>query len=455
MRLTAHTPHTATFAGPDDAIVAVELRRGSVSLLVSVRAHDQVHQDRLRLTEAKQCERFCRAVRGKLQVTLDPAELMALQAVVDGLLAPPDVPLPASDDGRVADMILDAAHPWQALHAVREQAGLVGDDRVWGWGVLALASRSLPEPLWLSIQGAGALDVLTTLAAAVPEEWREHPHRLTAGGVRSSELKHRILVVDDHAILKPDARLALQVQRAQGTPVGLITAGQGALVDTLTVGVDESPAQTKRVQAALLRGARQRGAFTTALAAVLRRLPTTPVVLPYSDRIHFPCERPSHRTELGWLLSATAAMTLLHHRHRRVLDGSLVSEPADLEAVLPLIQGVLGVISDGLTDSARMLLAYLRTSNAEAWTGPELRAAFGHWTRYAMTRALDMLTKQGYLQAHGGGRGRKPVIYTPYDGFEADAAGERAAAIVLSPAPVIADNCRSTVGNITSVTKTA
>jgi hypothetical protein len=299
MRLSGHNEHTATFEAGEGVVVAVELSAAK-QRDVCVRYQDLVHQGRFDLLVDKQRDRFCRAAQGKLGCSLEPADFDHIQEVVAGLIAPPEVPLAQNDDGTIADTILDAADPWAALQAFREDTGWVGDEQAWGLGLLTLASRSLPHPLWLSVSGAGALKMLMALAQAVPEEWREHPNKVTAGGIRSADLRHRVLVLDDFRSLRADARLALQIEAAKGTSVALLGVGPSD-IPMIAVELDDSPEQTKRVQRAALSKKGDCHHFTTGIQAIVRRLPHVAVEIPYADRIRFPSQRTEHRQELEWL----------------------------------------------------------------------------------------------------------------------------------------------------------
>ncbi len=323
--------------------------------------------------------------------------------------------------------------------------GWVGDSQAKRLALLTLAGLGLDRPPWLLLQGPSAvtLPIIGVLAEIIPAERQLHLTRATEGSLISQGpdgLRHRLLIMDEAAAVKPATLTALRVLQARGGlavpvsardaasgrmtsrlseargPVGMLCAATASCgLDALAVVVrlDETPEQTARVQTAARQAARSgidhpaRDRCRARWQGVLAGIPQLPVRVPTADRVQFPARHPRHRFEQDQFLALVEASALLHHQQRTQVDGCLIATDADIALVIDATRGLLGRTDDGLSERARQLVALLAARPDRSITIPQLAEAKPPWTRDVARGVLDELLRAQVVAGPSTGRGRK------------------------------------------------
>lgn len=362
------------------------------------------------------------AVMGHLAVVLDAAE----RAVADA----PSATVVVLDDERrkAAEQLLSTKDLLDRAAAAMERLGHVGEDAVKRLAYLVAASRMLARPLsalLLAPPGTGKSAVLDAVTALMPPEHVVSVVRLTpqvlfyAG---PDALKHRLVVVDEYEG-QQDADHAIRVLQSKGElsltttvkgkaesftvrgPVAVMSGSTSSTLDAqntsrcIELALDDSPAQTQRIQAAQAAawsGARKKPmdvqVWQDAQRVLAEGAPVA-VVIPFAPRLVFPARSTTDRRGSAKLLGLVAAHALLYSRQReRDREGRVVATGADYGAVHALLKPSIEHAVDGLSDRAARLYRWL-VAQGLAVSRRQIAAALA-WSYNTTKRALAELTAQ-------------------------------------------------------------
>jgi DNA primase len=367
-------------------------------------------------------ERFGREpgqVMGHLALLLDQVE--RAQALVDR----PAVVVLTPERRAAAEALLSAPDLLDRAAAALDALGYVGEDATKRLAYLVATSRLLTKPLsaiLMAPSGAGKSDLLDKLTLLLPAEAVEFLSRVTPSALYYAgpeALRHKVVVVDeqagasdaDYAIrtlqTKGLLRLALTVAgrterfEAHG-PIALLSGTTRSDLDPenlsrcLELPLDDSPEQTRRIQAA------QRHAWAGHAREVVdtqlwqdaqRALEPLAVVIPFAERLDYPARTTKDRRDQQKLLALVAAHALLHQRQReRDEHGRVVASVGDYEAIHRLLIAVLQQTHDGLSPRAARVYRLLAESDRPL-TRREIADKIG-WNYMTSVRALDELVAQ-------------------------------------------------------------
>jgi len=396
--------------------VVVEVRLSDADTQGALPHTDRVdlvsHKARLRFA-GELADAFARQRRdlyGHLTCLLDAAERAAAR--------PSPAPAPLSEARRAAAEAA-LARP-DLLDAAAEALALVGEDRVKRLAYLVATSRLLARPLsalLLAPSGCGKSSLLDALERALPEGEVLYLSRLSGQALfyaGPDALRHKLVLIDEQAgaseadyslrTLQSKGYLSLRLPsrgpvRVEG-PISLMSGTTSSdlnpenLSRCLELCLDDSPAQTRRIQAAQRRAwAGEDDAPASAAQAALRDaqrlLEPLTVRLPFARRLRFPACTPHDRRGSQKLLGLVAAHALLHQRQRgRDPQGRLLAEPRDYAAVHALVRADLGREAVGL--SGRAARAARALEQGGPLTRRELAQAQG-WSYNTAKRALAEL----------------------------------------------------------------
>lgn len=276
-----------------------------------------------------------------------------------------------------AEALLAADDLLERAAAAMTALGHVGEEEVKRLCFLVALSRLLERPLsalLLAPSGTGKSAVLEAVAALVPPEQQVALVRLTAQSLfyaGPEALRHKLVLVDeyegqeeaDHAVRVLQSRGELtQTATVKGKaerftvkgPVAVMSGTTSAAIDpqnasrALLLGLDDSPAQTRRIQEAQ---ARAWAGSTRGRAPALRvwhdaqRLlgeePPARVAIPFAARLALPARTSADRRLGPQLFGLVATHALLQSRRRaRDRQGRIVATDADYAAVHALLQPV-------------------------------------------------------------------------------------------------------------------
>lgn len=379
------------------------------------------HRARLRLAGelADAFGRQRREVYGHLTSLLDAAERAAARAAQ----APAPKPLDEERQTRAADLLARE----DLLDAAAGSLALVGEERVKRLAYLVATSRLLPRPLsalLLAPSGCGKSSLLDALERALPAGAVLYLSRLSGQALYyagADALRHKLVLIDEQ-VGASEADYSLRTLQSKGFltvrlpnrgevrvegPISLMSGTTSTdlnpenLSRCLELCLDDSPAQTRRIQAAQQR-AWARGAADHAapcgapnsvtsqtLRDAQRLLEPLAVRIPFAERLRFPARTTHDRRGSEKLLGLVAAHALLYQRQRgRDERGRLLAEPSDYAAVHALVRGDLARDGEGL--SARAERAALALEQAGRLARRELAAALG-WSYNTAKRALAEL----------------------------------------------------------------
>ena len=377
------------------------------------------HRARLRLAGelADAFGRQRRDVYGHLTSLLDAAERAAARAAQ----APAPDPLDEERRTRAADLLARE----DLLDAAAGSLALVGEERVKRLAYLVATSRLLPRPLsalLLAPSGCGKSSLLDALEDALPAGAVVYLSRLSGQALYYAgrdALRHKLVLIDEQ-VGASEADYSLRTLQSKGFltvrlpnrgevrvegPISLMSGTTSTdlnpenLSRCLELCLDDSPAQTRRIQAAQQR-AWARGAAgaapraqaqtqTQTLRDAQRLLEPLAVRIPFAERLRFPARTTHDRRGSEKLLGLVAAHALLYQRQRgRDEAGRLLAEPSDYAAVHALVRGDLA--RDGAGLSARAERAARALEPAGRLSRRELAAALG-WSYNTAKRALAEL----------------------------------------------------------------
>ena len=378
------------------------------------------HRARLRLAGelADAFGRERRAVYGHLTSLLDAAERAAARAAQ----APAPKPLDEERQTRAAALLARE----DLLDAAAGCLALVGEERVKRLAYLVATSRLLPRPLsalLLAPSGCGKSSLLDALEQALPAGAVLYLSRLSGQALYyagADALRHKLVLIDEQ-VGATEADYSLRTLQSKGFltvrlpnrgevrvegPISLMSGTTSTdlnpenLSRCLELCLDDSPAQTRRIQAAQqrawARGAAAPGSVAAPGAAAQqtlrdaqRLLEPLAVRIPFAERLRFPARTTHDRRGSEKLLGLVAAHALLHQRQRgRDEAGRLLAEPSDYAAVHALVRGDLARDAVGL--SARAARAARALEQAGRLARRELAAALG-WSYNTAKRALTEL----------------------------------------------------------------
>jgi len=331
------------------------------------------------------------------------------------------------------DLLERAAKAMDAL-------GHVGEPQCKRIGYLVATSRLLPRPLSAILRapsGCGKSQLLEAVEGLVPPEAVSFLSRLTPQALfyaGPNHLKHKLVLVDEQAgaseadysirTLQSKGFLTLQSPgkpptRVEG-PIALMSGTTSAdlnpenLSRCLELVLDDSPAQTKRIQQAQRRawaGKRRAGVDVQLWQDAQRLLEPLPVVIPFAERLRFPARTTHDRRGNEKLLGLVASHALLHQRQReRDPRGQVVATPEDYAAVYGLLQPVLAAELDELSPRAAQVYRCLIDAGeplARRDVAKRLRCGYN-----TAKRALADLLAQELVSTVPGG---PPTLYRVLD----------------------------------------
>lgn len=320
---------------------------------------------------------------------------------------------------RASDLLDRAALAMDAL-------GLVGEEATKRLAYLVVTSRLLDRPLSAVLSAptsSGKSALMGALARLLPPESVELLSRLTPQALfyaGPNALRHKVLLVDEHAGAR-EAEHSLRTLLSNGSltlrsaprpgggavspitvhgPIALLSGTTGQvheehLTRCLELCLDESPAQTERVQAAQAAASAGQPGPRVDLEVwrdAQRLLESADVVVPYAPRLRFPARTSHDRRDHQKLLALIMAHALLHQRQRQRDDQfRVVATPADYAAVHRLVTTALRVELQGL--SSRAARAYAALAERPAQTRRELAVSQG-WAYNTAKKALAELLDQ-------------------------------------------------------------
>ena len=325
----------------------------------------------------------------------------------------------------VAEALLNERGLLDRAAAALEALGYVGEEATKRLAYLIATSRLLARPLsgiLMAPSGAGKSDLLDKLTLLLPPEAVEYLSRLTPSALYYAGpdcLRHKLVIVDEQAGVT-DADYAVRTLQTKGLlrqavsvggrterleahgPIALLSGTTSPSLDPenlsrcLELPLDDSPEQTKRIQAAQRRAWAGHAPPTVDVQAwqdAQRALESVEVVLPFAEQLDYPARTTRDRRDQQKLLSLVAAHALLHQRQRqRDKGGRLVATLADYEAVHRLLTATLEQSQDGLSPRAARVYKLLAEAQ-EPLTRRELAEAIG-WNYMTSVRALDELVAQ-------------------------------------------------------------
>lgn len=325
-------------------------------------------------------------------------------------------------DPRLLDRVLDTF----------EVTGVVGEKDNLTLAYLAATSRKLPRPLGVILQSssaAGKSSIMNAVLAFVPEEDRVAYSAMTGQSLfyaPGSNLRHKVLAIAEEQgaheasyslkLLQSEGsisiastgkdpgsgRLVSQEYKVEG-PVALLLTTTSIDIDEelanrcITLTVDESPEQTKRIHErqrraqtlAGLLGHEARGHLLRLQQNAQRLLRQVGVVNPHADELAYPDLRVRARRDFRKLLTLIEASALLH-QHQRVTktvehNGTVVeyveASMADIEIATRLLEAVGAVGVNDLPPQTMRLLEQIaafveaRTPEEKKFSRRELREA--------------------------------------------------------------------------------
>jgi DNA primase len=443
------------------------------------------HLDTLDLYSSKARKAY--AMASALELSLDTeilySDLAKITSALESLRdAEEQVPL---EDQPV---ILDETQKAQALELLAredlldvlladlESLGVVGERDAKLTTFLCLISRQLSSPLGLVVQSSSAAGKSTLLDAVLSLMPPEAVHRFSALSGQSlyyvdgGRLRHKILALSEDGGLRGAAyalkllqsegsltmastgkdsktgRLSTQSYRTEG-PVAVALTTTSVDLDPelmnrcLVLEVDESQAQTERIQA-LQRHMRTRaGQIQKAQSAALilkwqnalRMLRPVSIVNPHVSELRFVAGRARNRRDQAKFLSLTDAVAHLFQYQRPVKSDAygqyIEVEPRDVKLAFELCRRPLAPSREDLPPQSRMALQRLRSALLQKAKieGLELRQIrfsrrdFREWTGVGVTQArvhLGRLIETEWLRLASAPKGNQgqgnPTGHTEY-----------------------------------------
>ena len=428
-----------------------------VALSVTDEATGAFHLDTLDLYQAKARGAYLEVASTELKVDRDllARELAEVifateAALVDGGEAPR--PGMSQEEHRAALELLSDPRLLERIVDDLATLGVVGERTNLAVAYLATISRRCERPLGVVIQSssaAGKSTLADAVVSLVPEEDLVSFSALTGQSLYylgEQALSHKVLAISEEEGAKR-AAYALKLLMSQGGlciastakdaatgrlrtasytvsgPIALVLTTTNAEIDEelanrlITLGADESPAQTAAIHAAQRRtmsldGLKDRLRRDELIAThrnAQRLLEAIPVVIPDEQVIDFPAHALRHRRDHAKALGLICTVTLLHQHQRTRATVSvagkdltyLEADPADIELGIALARATLGQ-TDGLSPQIRRVLDAAREIAAEkasdedlspSFTRRELRERLGcseHQVRAGLARLVSL-----------------------------------------------------------------
>ena len=409
------------------------------------------HLDTLDLYSSK--ARNAYAMASALELSLDTeilhSDLAKITSALESLRDAQEEELPLEDQPVILDEtqkaraleLLSKEDLLEELLADLETLGVVGERDAKLTAFLCLISRQLSSPLGLVVQSSSAAGKSTLLDAVLSLMPPEAVHRFSALSGQSlyyvdgGRLRHKILALSEDGGLRGAAyalkllqsegaltmastgkdsktgRLSTQSYRTEG-PVAVALTTTSVDLDPelmnrcLVLEVDESQAQTERIQA-LQRHMRTRaGQIQKAQSAALilkwqnalRMLRPVSIVNPHVSELRFVAGRARNRRDQAKFLSLTDAIAHLFQYQRRLKSDAygqyIEVEPRDVKLAFELCRRPLAPSREDLPPQSRMALQRLRSAlllkaQNEGLEVPQIRFSrrdFREWTGVGVTQ---------------------------------------------------------------------
>lgn len=345
-----------------------------------------------------------------------------------------------------------------------DTCGVVGEDTNKLVGYLAATSRKFEKPLGVIIQStsaAGKTTLMESILAMMPEEERVKYSAMTGQALfylGETNIKHKILAIAEEEgaeratyalkLLQSEGELTIASTGKDATtgrmqteeyhvegPAMIFFTTTNIEVDEelqnrcLTLTVDESREQTRRIHALQREARTLEGLERKRKRAILRRahqnaqrlLKPLEVINPFATKLTFPDENTRLRRDQEKYLTLIDTIALLHQYQRPVKErkGRAYVEVtlADIEMANRLAGECFGRTLDEMPPQTRRFLELLwnyvqeRSKAKEIEPGQvrfsqrEAREATG-WSQPQVKRHLAKLTELEYAIVHGGGRGQ-------------------------------------------------
>jgi len=419
---------------------------GRLRATVKVTRGSAFHVDTLDLYASRSRAEFTKRVAKTLSIEADGVERDLLALLVEAEQTTPDADTPTLEPSTTPPAMTDAERT-EALAFLQRRdlldqvardidaLGFVGEATNTRLLYLVAISRKLPDPLSaivLSQSGAGKSGLTEVLERLTPPEDVVLLTRLTPQSLYYIEpgFLDRKLVIVEERYGSMDADYSIRVLQSRKkliaaapikdpqtgtlkTKVFTVEARAAFLEATTASGVnhenatrcfelmmDESPEQTRRIQARMALLRTERGlALRQAAEAIARRhwhaqrlLEPLPVVIPFADALTFPSAWLRTRRDYARFLNLIEVSAFLHQHQRARRNGAIVAEVADYAVAYDLAASVL---SETLADLRTPLRAAVEQIRALCDQGE------GSVSRRTIREALAVpdSTVRGWLQS--------------------------------------------------------
>jgi DNA primase catalytic core len=483
------------------------------------------HQDNVDLNSAKNREAFIRAAAAETHLQEDIFKrdlsrlLLKLEELQEELirraLEPkgPVVPGLTEEERREALAFLQAPNLRALIVEHFRACGVVGEADKIETGYYAALSRKFDKPPGVIIQStsaAGKTTLMEAILAMMPPEEVVQYSAMTGQALfylGEADIQHKILAIAEEEgaeratyalkLLQSEGRLTIASTGKDATTGRLITEtyrveGPAMIFFTttsieldeelanrcLTLTVDESREQTRRIHELQREEETIEGHLHKARAAALRKLhqnaqrllQTIPVHNPFARQLTFPDESTRLRRDQKKYLTLIRAIALLHQhqRPRRKVEGVEHVEVTleDIATANRLAGEVLGRSLDEMPPQTRRFLDLLHDLVTKQCQAQEIQPrhyrftqrqarAFTGWTAFQVKKHLAKLVDLEYVLIHRGSRGQQFVYELVYTGEGRDGAsflpglidvaklkGSTAAPAVAADAPSDAPNSK-------------
>ncbi len=426
----------------------------SSRLEVIVTREERMHRDRFDLASERARKRFSESAGAKLKVPHGVIEkhldslLDAVREIQKASMDLEHSPIPAvaipEEERKEALKYLSNPELIEAIAKDLEALGWIGEQQSKRLLYMVGISRKLDNPLSAAVRsqsGSGKSIGLDVLSELVPPEDLIHVSHLSDSALyRSSDLRHKLLTIDEADSLSKEAIVALRILQSRGSlshghvetdgvtrravtryseakgPVAVLTSTTKELDSELIgrcfdLSADDSSQQTAKI----LEAQRKLKADPKAIAErarivklhrnVQRLIANMPVLIPFADRIQFPSHSIKYRREQERFLNLISASALLH-QHQRLKDCQyILATEKDFEIAKELAAGLVAVAGDELSKNARDLLGMLKEWKLRSFSLGDLVKRNQDWYRRRYLRTLEELTKLHFISSHRKGRG--------------------------------------------------
>ncbi len=362
-------------------------KRGRTVATVRLDPNDAGFTDRVDLYAFKSRETFAKRVADAFGRQL--GDIMGhLAVLLDGFeRAQEPKPLAeelTSERVGVAQRLLERP---DLLDLVAQAMPVVGEAKTKRLAYLVATSRLMQRPLsalLLAPSGTGKSALLDAVTLLIPPEHVESLARLTPQSLYymgRDALRHKLIVVDEYEgtseadhplrVLQSRGELRLSVTGKEALvvrgPIAVMSGTTATNLDIqntsrcLELALDDSPEQTRRIQAAQARawsGKNPRPLDPEPWRDAQRILKPMSVVIPYAEELGFPARTTTDRRSSAKLLGLVAAHALLYQRQRERLRGSVVATHLDYQVVQGLLQPVIDGITPRAARAYRLLLEH-------------------------------------------------------------------------------------------------